>query len=242
MKVTVFRHTISHGVGTFGHALERTGCRYHYVDTFHEDISCFNALEPDLLIVMGGAPGAYQDDLYPFLRQEMDILEQRLARDLPTLGVCLGAQMMARVLGADVYPGTNGKEKGWFPIRVTEEGMNTPVRHLDQSLTMMAQWHGDTFDLPEGAVLLATGDLYENQIYSWGKNALGLQCHSEATPHIIKSWFVSSVADVMEGHINLPQLREETDRYISALMTQTDKFMSEWLAQVMPSGKDKEHA
>lgn len=239
MKVVVFRHTVSHGVGTFAHALEKSGCRYHYVDTYHEDISGYHALDPDLLIVMGGAPGVYQADLYPFLKEEMKIIEQRLKENMPTLGVCLGAQMMASVLGAKVYPGSRGSEKGWFPIKITPEGMKTPVRHLDQSLTSMVHWHGDTFDLPKEAVLLASSDKYQNQAYSWGDCALGLQFHSEATPHILKSWFVSSVVDAVSGVIDLPTLREETDRRIGTLMTQTEKFMIEWLEQIRTLRKSK---
>ncbi len=232
MKIVVFRHMFSGGLGSLGAVLDKEGLAYHYVDCWHEDLSGFDALGPDLLIVMGGAPGVYQADTYPFIKQETEILGRRLAQDLPTLGVCLGAQMMAASQGGAVYPGPKGKEKGWFPLKITEKGKKTPARHLDGALTYMAQWHGDTFDLPAGADLLASSEMYENQVFSWRKNGLGLQCHAEATPIIVKAWTVSSASEALTGTIDPAQMRADTEKHCATLMAQTEKFMSEWLGQV----------
>lgn len=235
MNVVTFRHTISNGLGTLGTALEKAGAAFHYIDSFHEDISHFDACEPDLLIIMGGECGAYQGELYPFLDDEVRIIERRLARDLPVLGVCLGAQLMAKALGAPVYIGPQGQERGWFPLSVTEEGMKTPVRHLDQQHTHMLGWHGDTFDLPDGAALLASSAQYKNQIFSYGRNALALQCHAEATPYILNSWFVGAVNDVASGAIDLEEMRADTKKHGQTLALQTEKFMLEWIDQIQKS-------
>jgi GMP synthase-like glutamine amidotransferase len=152
-----------------GRVLERFGASCTYVPVAISDLSVFDPLEPDLLVVLGGAPGVYQSNDYPFLKEEVRILEKRLAHDKPTLGICLGAQLMAAALGASNFKGQQGSERGWSDIQITPEGQNSPVAVFDHSKTKVMQWHQDTFDLPDGATLLATGDVYRNQIFSWGK-------------------------------------------------------------------------
>ncbi len=233
INVTAFRHTISDGLGSLAAALEKAGADYRYIDTYKEDVSDFDALAPDLLIVLGGAPGVYQADLYPFIKQEIKILEKRLAAGLPVLGICLGAQMMAKALGSEVYIGEQGQEKGWHKIYINEAGKQTAVRHLDAAHTSMLHWHGDTFDLPDGATLLASSDLYRNQIFSWGDCALGLQCHAEATQNILQSWMVDAAASVHKGELDLHRLRAQTDANTDILMRQTELFLHDWLEQVV---------
>lgn len=232
MKVVVFRHMKSNGLGSIDHVLQKSGIPYHYIDTYHEDLEGFDPYGADLLIVMGGALSVYQDNFYPFLNDEIRILEKRIARDLPTLGICLGAQLIAKTLGQDVYKGAKGYEMGWHPIHVTEAGMKTPLRHLDAQHTHLAHWHGDTFDLPDGATLLASSALYENQAFSYGEKTLALQCHAEATPCLLKSWLVSHASDVAAGHIDVHKVRDDTEKYGSTLINQTEKFLTEWLEQV----------
>lgn len=232
MNIVAFRHTNCDGLGSIAHILKKLGESHVYIDTYLEELDGFDPLAPDLLIVLGGAPGVYQAELYPFLKQERAILERRLAADLPTLGICLGAQLMASALGANVYKGPQGPEKGWFPLTVNEAGMKTPARHFDGAQTNMMQWHGDTFDMPEGAVLLASSAQYKHQIFSYGKNAFGLQCHPEVTPAILKSWLVQSADDAAEGKIDLARMRADNAANAETLMRQTEAFLSEFLSQI----------
>ncbi len=229
MKVTAFRHLYSEGLGSLAQVIEKAGGSYQYIDTYRQDFASFDPLSPDLLIVLGGTPGVYQADDYPFLKQEMAMMEKRLSRDLPTLGICLGAQMMAKVLGANVYRGPNGSEIGWYRLQLTAEGENSPVRHFAPEKTMMLQWHGDTFDLPDGATLLASSEKYINQAYCWGKNALGLQFHCEITPGMLRGWSVASADIVAEGKLDIHRLRRDTEESGPHLIAQTEKFMQEWL-------------
>lgn len=107
-------------------------------------------------MVLGGLIGAYDETIHPFLLDELKILDVRLSVGLPTLGICLGAQLIARAL-AKLYAG-HGKEIGWSPLSLTQEGLNSPIRHLARSKTSMFHWHGDTFNLPVGARLLTSTD------------------------------------------------------------------------------------
>jgi GMP synthase (glutamine-hydrolysing) len=232
MDIVVLRHLFSNGPGSLGLVLDKLKLPYRVIDAWDYDFSGFDAYKPDLLIIMGGSPGVYQMDDYPFIKQEVSILEKRLARDLPTLGICLGAQMMAKALGADVYKGDAGLETGWGPLHITPDGEKTPVRHLDGKYTSMVHWHGDTFDLPKNTSLLASSARYENQAFSFGQRALALQFHPEMTPHIMKEWLVKSAPSVMDGRIDLQNSRKETEQFGPALMKQTEIFFREWLAQV----------
>jgi hypothetical protein len=130
-----------------------------------------------LLIVLGGPIGAYETDTYPFLAAEIALLERRLMHDRPTLGICLGSQLMAKALGARVFPGPL-KEIGWGRIDLTEAGAGSSLASLGSEDSEVLHWHGDTFDLPAGAVRLACNANYENQAFAFGK----LRSRSSSTP------------------------------------------------------------
>lgn len=244
MKVIAFRHMTGDGLGSLGAFFRARGMAYEYLDTPHADLSAFDPLGPDLLVVLGGAPGVYQADIYPFLRDEIAILRARLAADRPTLGICLGAQLMAAALGAKVYPGPQGMERGWHPLTLTAAGQDSPVRHLCGSKTSMLHWHGDTFDFPAGAVHLASSAQYAHQAFSYGRNAIALQCHPEMTPRHIEDWLVSGAGQVARGELDIAAIRAETARHGQGLIDATAAFLLDYLTQVglMEGGEDRRHA
>src|ERR1700744_18182 len=151
--VLALRHVAFEDLGAFETTLQDGGYTIRYADLGLDDLSSFEA--PDLLAVLGGPIGVYENDLYPFLNDEIALIGRRLQAGLPTLGICLGAQLMARALGARVYPG-RGKEIGWKPLTLTAAGRES-LAPLD-GLPVL-HWHGDTFDLPDGAANLASTDL-----------------------------------------------------------------------------------
>jgi GMP synthase (glutamine-hydrolysing) len=220
---------VGDGIGSLESVLHEKAIKFEYIDSFYEDFSGFDELSPELLVVTGGSMGVYQLEDYPFLKKEILMIENRLKHNLPVFGICLGAQMIAKALGSNVYEGKNGIEKGWFPIEVLDEGKDTPVQHLDKKNTSMLHWHGDTFDLPSGATRLASSEKYENQAFSWGNNVMGLQCHLEITQKLLMSWLVSSAASVKKGELDIENVRKETEKHIGVLNIQSFKFFSEWI-------------
>lgn len=230
--ITAIRHVPFEDAGTLGEVLGQSGGTIEYVEAGLHDIGAIDPLASDLLIILGGPIGAYDDDDYPFIRDELNLLERRLAVDLPTLGICLGSQLMARVLGARVYAGEAGKEIGWAPLQLTEAGeaADSPMRHLAPELTSMLHWHGDTFDLPVGAVRLASSDRYANQAFSWGKHGLALQFHPEVTVKGMERWFIGHTGEIAAtAGISVQQLRADTQRFGPALEEQGRRFFREWL-------------
>jgi len=135
----------------------------------------------DWLIVMGGPMNIHEEERYEWLASEKRFVEQAIAVGKTVLGICLGAQLLADVLGARVYPGPH-KEIGWFPIEKTVEAEGAPAAEFLPQRLEAFHWHGDTFDLPDGAVHLARSRACENQGFVYGQRVVGLQFHLETTP------------------------------------------------------------
>lgn len=232
MKAVVFQHMSSNGPGTLQRVFEGQGGECHIINTAYEDISSFDVLAPDLLIVLGGSPGVYQAEEYPFLKDEMRLIEKRLAADKPYMGICLGAQLMAAALGARVYKGAHGSEIGWFDLELKPEARGTALEHFHNQKIM--QWHGDTFDLPQGAQLLARSEKYEHQVFSYGKNAIGFQGHIEVTPNILADWYVHDAGSFIDDLALHKRLKADTAACVQGMTKATEAFMTEWLASVLP--------
>ena len=233
MKTLIVCHKSKVDAGAFEKIMLERGHDIELYLAYKNEVQNIDPYEHDLTIFMGGPMGAYQNDIFPYLNHEISYIEKRLAKDMPYLGICLGAQLMAKALGSPVFPGEPGKEIGWHSIKVNETGMKTPMRHLDESKTRMMQWHGDTFDKPKDAILLASSDLYKNQAVSYGKNALGLQCHPEVTKSNIELWLSSGYQELQQVGLTVPVLRAQTLEHLSILRTQRSLFFNEWLDNVL---------
>ncbi|RUM89702.1 MAG: amidotransferase [Thermodesulfatator sp.] len=136
---------------------------------------------PDFLVIMGGPMSAHDEDRYPWLAEEKTYLKKAVEAGIPVLGICLGAQLLAEVLGAKVYKGPY-REIGWFPVELTAEGREHPLFRGLPSRFVAFHWHGETFDLPQGALHLARSAGCEHQAFVWGERVLALQFHLEMTP------------------------------------------------------------
>jgi GMP synthase (glutamine-hydrolysing) len=195
--VLVVRHVAHEGLGTIADALGRGGVGYSIVDAFAGPLPKFDLSAVSGLIVMGGPMNVDQVDRYPALAEEVVWLQQAVAARLQVLGVCLGSQLLAKALGSKVYA-NRIKEIGWYEVELlagaTEDRLFGELV-LDSAKPQAAgrqiavfQWHGDTFDLPQGAVQLARSEQCENQAFRFGDTAYGLQFHMEVTQAIIVDW------------------------------------------------------
>lgn len=233
MKVLAVAHVAFEGIESFKPVMEARGAEVTELVSCLEDLSAIDPKEHDLAVILGGSMGVYQADIFPYLNNEIKYIETRLKHDLPLLGICLGSQLMAKALGADVYPGKQGKEIGWHPLTVTAEGENSPVRHLSGDKTPMLHWHGDTYDFPDGATLLASSDKYRIQAYSYGKNALGLQFHPEVTADSLECWLASGGFAAIENvGQTVPEFRAATKENARILQRQSALFLNEWLDNI----------
>lgn len=152
----------------------------------------------DWLVIMGGPMGVYEEQAHPWLREEKGFIRRALERDLPVLGVCLGAQLLAEALGGTVSPHRH-REIGWFPVTLTEQGAAHPLfAGLPRRFTPL-HWHGDSFSIPPGAVHLARSEACENQAFAYGDKVLGLQFHIEALPSLVEFFWEADQEDLEPG-------------------------------------------
>lgn len=175
-KGLIIRHVPHEGIAGFRHPIEEAGYELDRIDVADPAFADLDLREPDLLIMMGGPMGVYEQDRYPWIACQLRRLKLRLEADRPTLGVCFGAQMIAAALGGHVYEGPR-KEVGFHPIRLNDAGRASPLRHLEE--VPVLHWHGDTFTLPDSVELLGSSHIYEYQAFRRGSNLLALQFHAE---------------------------------------------------------------
>ncbi len=189
MKVLILKNSPLEGPGTIEDFLKRRKAYYRIVEaSLGEKILSLE--EYEYLVVLGGPMGVYERDKYPFLKDVLLAMEKALKSGVRILGICLGAQLFAHLLGSRVYPGKT-KEIGWLKIKATYEGLmdktfSTLLEPSGESIVF--QWHGDTYDLPKGAVKLAYSDLFPEQAFRYG-NSYALQFHVEVNMELIKDWF-----------------------------------------------------
>lgn len=224
------RHLAFEDLGAFDPVLRRSGYAVRYLDAGVDDLSAFDQASADLLVVLGGPISAYEDDLYPFLSDEIRLLEIRLGRGLPTLGICLGSQLMARALGSRVYPGP-AKEIGFAPLTLTAEGEASALSVFEGHPVL--HWHGDTFNLPEGATRLASTDICTNQAFSFGTSALATQFHPEAGGSGFERWLIGHSVELAQAAIDIPALRAENSGLTSPLTQQATAFLKRWLVEAI---------
>jgi GMP synthase (glutamine-hydrolysing) len=180
MEVYVLQHIACETLGTIADALTSKGITAHYLRSFAGEPVPRDMADAAGLIIMGGPMGVYEQDHYPYLRDEMRLIENALRLEKPVLGVCLGSQLLAAALGAEVKKNT-AKEIGWHPITLTDTARQDHLwKGIEPTITAF-HWHGDIFDLPQGAASLASSNLTPCQAYRYGTNAYGLLFHMEVT-------------------------------------------------------------
>jgi GMP synthase-like glutamine amidotransferase len=220
-RVLAFRHVPFEGLGRIEAALAAHRLDADYADLYLLDAPPVDAEAYDALIFMGG-PMSVNDDL-PYLRGEEGLIRDAIRRGIPVLGICLGSQLIAHALGVEVRRCAR-KEIGWFDIELTPAARRDPLFAGLANREIVFHWHGETFDLPEGAVLLASSERCRNQAFRLGESVYGLQFHPEVTPGMIADWCLQdeNCGDVREldQPINPEENRDRLEEIASGLFDQ----------------------
>lgn len=226
MKVHIFQHVPFEGIGSMETWFAQRGAKVQYT-RFYQSPELPDPGDPDLLIVMGGPMSVNEEQKYPWLIAEKQFVRDAIQRELPIIGVCLGAQIIASALGARVYLNAE-KEIGWFPIEATDAPGQ--VFRFPGQITVF-HWHGETFDLPPGTVHLARSVACDNQAFQIGKNVVGLQFHLETTPDTADLLLQHGREELIDGRYIQ---KEETMRAVpEAAYARINQIMSDLLAYVM---------
>ncbi|MCS3904231.1 GMP synthase (glutamine-hydrolyzing) [Methylohalomonas lacus] len=227
-EAIAIRHVAFEDLGSLAQYLPALGYDIRYIDAGREPLSLEHLTNTDLLIVLGGPISANDEALYPFLAEERQAIEQRIEQKKPTLGLCLGAQLIARALGARVYPAA-APEIGWAPVELTAAGRNSCLRHLDG--LPVIHWHGETFELPPTAVHLARSASCEHQAFQLEQHTLALQFHPEVDAAELESWYIGHTLELTQAGIDINLLRQQGRERAPALAAAAHDCLSDWLRQ-----------
>lgn len=210
MKAHILQHVPFEGPGSAAEWLQARGAMVSCTHFHDPSPSLPNVDELDLVIALGGPMSVNDERIYPWLRAEKRFLSEAILRGKPVLGICLGAQLMASALGARVYPNAD-KEIGWFPVEAEPE---EATAFVFPACTTVFHWHGETFDLPPGAVRLASSKACRNQAFQVGARAIGLQFHLETTPESADVLLSHCREELVRGKFIQPErtIREQSER------------------------------
>lgn len=226
--VLVVRHVMFEDLGTFEPVLRDRGFEVRYLDTGVEPIDKALLNDVPLLIILGGPIGVSDVEAYPYLREEMDAISSRIESGKPVLGVCLGAQLIAAALGAEVAP-TGGVEIGYSPLTLTPEGADSPLAVLEGAPVL--HWHGDQFAIPDGAERLASTPGYPNQAFVYGpdQQVLALQFHPEADHERIEQWLIGHSGELAAHGLDPREIRRDAQAYGPELAEKAGDMLNRWL-------------
>ena len=231
-KILVFQHVPYEPLGTLDPLLKESGFRIRYVN-FGREPESRPALEKyEALIVLGGPMNSDQIDTYPNLITEVEIIREAVEQHMSVLGICLGAQLLAKALGGSVSRNAV-REIGWYDIDLTEAGISDPVLSAFGKQQQVFQWHEDGIFLPDCAVRLAGSAASPIQAFRYGIHAYGFQFHLEASRSLIERWLTvpqhRAVLHEERGNIDVQTIRARTELAIDTLEALSRETFSRWI-------------
>jgi GMP synthase (glutamine-hydrolysing) len=221
-RVMVIQHEAYEALGTWKPILHGGGKRIRFINFERTPDEAPSLERYDAVILLGGYMGVYEADSYAHLKVELKLIEEALRRELPVLGICLGSQILASVLGAHVRR-HDEREMGWYDVELTHAGSADPVIGHFRSKEKVFQSHGDTFDVPRSAEHLARSAICEGQAFRYGRNAYGLQFHLEVNRPIVEDWLEMpenrGIFAGSGGKFRPEEIRQDTDRHLARSMS-----------------------
>ncbi|RAJ66856.1 GMP synthase-like glutamine amidotransferase [Streptomyces sp. Amel2xB2] len=227
MGVLVVQHARDEGPYVLGEALAAAGLRMRLCRVWAGDPVPENLSGTEALVVMGGPQSAHSDDGFPSRRAELALLRRALDAEVPVLGVCLGAQLLAVAAGGAARPGT-GLQVGWGEVRLSPEAARDPLFAGTRERLRVLHWHGDTMDIPDGAVPLASCERYPVQAFRTGGAAWGLQFHLEVDETAVDAFATAFPHEAAAA----PGLRRAAPGELAALAPHRDRVLARFAALV----------
>ncbi|HVA81744.1 MAG TPA: gamma-glutamyl-gamma-aminobutyrate hydrolase family protein [Candidatus Binataceae bacterium] len=231
-KIIVLQHHPAENLGAIAEALESAALAWQYVRVDQGRPVPKDMKGAGGLIVMGGPMAVYQTERFPFLKDELLLIEDAIKNGRPVLGVCLGAQIVAAALGAKVEKNPAGKEIGWYPVRLLAAAREDRLfRGLAETITPF-HWHGDYFDAPSGAVALAASDKTPCQAFRYGEKTWALQFHLEVTRAGVENMAGAFARDLEREKISANTMLAASDAHLPALETIAETVFSRWATPI----------
>lgn len=227
----VIQHLAFEGLGNLAPVLQAEGYQLEYRQAGVDALD-MQPEDYDLWVILGGPIAAYDTADYPFLKTEQTLLATRIGLRKPVLGICLGAQLIAAACGARVYAGAQ-KEIGWYPIKL--RASNSPLTHLLTEQETVLHWHGDTFDLPAQAELLASSAIYPHQAFRIGTHVLALQFHPEIERAAFEAWLIGHAGEIQQAGLKVKALRADAERYCQGMQAGAQRCWQAWLQGLSPA-------
>ncbi|MGI9289853.1 MAG: type 1 glutamine amidotransferase [Gammaproteobacteria bacterium] len=233
-RLLVFQHVPHEILGTFNPLLKQAGFRIRYINFGRTPDEQPNVEKYDGLIILGGPMCVDQTDSHPHLLTEIKAIETAMQNNMPVLGICLGAQLIATTLGAKVKRNPV-KEIGWYDVTPTEVGTKDPLFSCFNGTEKIFQWHGDTFEIPHGGEHLATSPECTNQAFRYGERTYGLQFHLEVDEPLIQRWLktpvhIRELEELPEQRFRPEHILKETEQYIDNTHDLGDRLFGEYIS------------
>ena len=226
-SVWVLQHNPIETLGTIEDAIQSRGLSSRYIRPFAGEPVPQTMGSTPALVVMGGPMSVYDQERYPFLRDEMRLIEDSLRLDRPVLGICLGSQLIAATLGSSVTRGRK-KEIGWHPVHLTPEASRDRLFQSVAPSFLPFHWHGDIFDLPSDAVSLASSELTEHQAFRYGERVYGLLFHLEVTREVITGMVESFADELKEEDLSSETILAQATERLGPLHIAGQAIFARW--------------